>query len=60
MEHNCPDATVVEQAAQEWILDEEITNYCTLLRKSDRGSTKIVLLVVGCLGAVSGKLKGFF
>ena len=32
MERNCPDATVEEQAAQEWILDEEITNYCTLLR----------------------------
>ena len=43
--------------------DEKIINYSPLpkeIRKMNQVSTKIVPLVVGCLGVVSGWLEDFF
>ena len=44
--------------------DEKFTNYAPMVKKINRKinsmSTKIVQVVVDCLGVVSGRLESFF
>ena len=77
MEHNRPDVTVLNRAAQEWTFvdfsvpwgknvvlkeNEKVAKYLPLakeIRKMHRVSTKVVPLVVGCLGVVSSRFVGY-
>ena len=77
MEHNRPDVTVLNRAAQEWTFvdfsvpwdknvvlkeNEKVAKYLPLakeIRKMHRVSTKVVPLVLGCLGVVTSRFVGY-